>query len=249
MSQNVSNSQVFARNHNYQRRFAMTQLTKKVEKSKLKSTSFNEQKLENLKRRRPDKVVYILNIETLWEAYAFNRNEKLMNELLKALSFTIQRKSEYWGNRWKNKRLSALDFESIFYEEAFKLCDEYEWFSNFYFYETLLLIFERRATDFTRKIKTRRGRFEANILPLTDKAAEFLPNNIDVEQEVLNRSLVNQIFNEEALTIQEKQLLQEIYKNPDGSYKEWAEAIGLKHHQQVIRMLQRIKCKLTHIFL
>ncbi|MDU9695561.1 hypothetical protein O0Q50_30630 [Priestia aryabhattai] len=227
----------------------MTELTEKAEEYELKPLPFREQKLKGLKKRHSAKVAYILNIEKLWEDYAFNRTEKLMNRLLKALRFTIQLKSEYWGNRWRNKRLSASDFESIFYEVAFKLCDKYEWFSNFYFYETLLLIFERRATDLTRKIETRRGRFEASIVPLTNEADEFLPNTVDVETEVLNRDLVNQIINHETLTVQEKKLLQEIYNNPDASYKDWAEAIGLKHHQQVIRMLQRIKRKISHVFL
>ncbi|AUO12327.1 hypothetical protein [Priestia megaterium] len=230
----------------------MRELTKKVQKNELKPLSFADQKLQGLKRRCSNRrrESYILAVEKKWEVYAFNRsNEDLMNNLLKTLSYKIKVIAKYWEKNWKKKRLSALEFESAFYEAAFKLCDEYEWSSEFYFYETLLVVFKRRATDLTRRVKTRRGQFESSILPLIEQSAEFLPNDVDIELEVLNRDLVFQILNDEALTIQEKKLLQEIYNNPDASYKDWAEAIGLKHHQQVIRMLQRIKRKISHVFL
>lgn len=230
----------------------MTYLIKKVKKDELQPLSFVEQKLQGLKRRCPEsgREAYILAVEKKWEAYAFDRaNENLMNDLLKTLDYKIKVIAKYWGKNWKGKRLSAVEFESAFYESAFKLCDEYEWSSNFYFYETLLVILERRAIDLTRKVKTKRGQFEVNILPLTDEAAEFLPNAVDVEQEVLNRDLVTQIINHENLTLQEKQLLQEVYDNPDASYKDWAKSIGLKHHEQAKRMLRKIKCKLSYIFL
>lgn len=230
----------------------MTELTKKVKKNELKPLSFADQKLQGLKRRCSNRgrKAYILAVEKKWEAYAFNRsNEELMNNLLKTLSCKIKMIAKYWEKNWKKKRLSALEFESAFYEAAFKLCDEYEWSSDFYFYETLLVIFKCRATDLTRKVKTKRGHFESSILPLMEQSAEFLPNNVDIEKEVLNRDLVIQILNDKTLTTQEKKLLQEIYNNPDASYKDWAEAIGLKHHQQVIRMLQRIKRKIFYVFL
>ncbi|MFI8657995.1 hypothetical protein [Priestia megaterium] len=227
-------------------------LINKVEENELKSLSFAEQKLQGLKRRCPDRIKknYILSIEKKWEAYAFNRtDENLMNNLLKALSYKIKVIAKYWEKNWNKQRLSASDFESVFYEAAFKLCEEYGWASEFYFYETLLLIFERRAIDLTRKFKTQRGRFEASILPLKEEKVETFADTVDIEREVLNRDLVTQILNNEALTMQEKKLLQEIHSNPDASYKNWAEAIGLKHHQQVIRMLQRIKRKIYHVFL
>lgn len=230
----------------------MTQLTKKVGNNELKLLSFTEQKLQGLKRRCPNngREAYILSVEKKWETYAFNRSdENLMNDLLKTLSYKIEMVAKYWGKNWRDKRLSSSDFESVFYEAAFKLCDEYEWSSEFYFYETLLLIFERRAIDLTRKFKTQRGRFEADILSLKEETVETSADTVDVEKEVLNRNVVTQVLTDEALTIQEKKLLQEIYKNPDGSYKEWAEAIGLKHHQQIIRMLQKVKRKVSHIFL
>ncbi|QFY71367.1 hypothetical protein CEQ83_02150 [Priestia megaterium] len=230
----------------------MTHLTKKVGNNELKPLSFTEQKLQGLKRRCPNngKEAYILSVEKKWEAYAFNRSdENLMNDLLKTLSYKIEMLAKYWGKNWRDKRLSPSDFESVFYEAAFKLCDEYEWSSEFYFYETILLIFERRAIDLTRKFKTQRGGFEASILPLKEEIVETFADAVDIEKEVLNRNLVTEILNDKALTIQEKKLLQEIYNNPDASYKDWAEVIGLKHHQQVIRMLQRIKCKIFHVFL
>lgn len=230
----------------------MTYLIKKVKKNQLQPLSFPEQKLQGLKRRCPDvgREAYILAVEKKWEAYAFDRaNENLMNDLLKALDYKIKMIAKSWGKDWGGKRLSVADFESVFYEAAFKLCDSYQWHSEFYFYETLLRDLKSRAIDLTRKIKTKQGSFEVNTNSLTEETVDTLADSsVNVEQEVLTCDLVTQILNNDALSLQEKQLLQVIYSNPDGSYSEWAEAIGLKHHEQAKRMLRKINRKLSPLF-
>lgn len=227
----------------------MTYLLKKVEHDELKPRSFIEQKKDGLKLRNPNKIDYILKIEKLWEEYAFTRSKQTQLRLLKTLNFTIRQKAYSWEKKWKKKRLSHADFESVFFEEAWKLCDAYNHYGDFYFYETLLLAWKRRGTDITRKLQTKKGGFEAELLPLLPETAEYLSNDIDIEEDVVNRHLVTQILNNESLTGKERHLLREIYKNPDASYLELAETIGLNHHEQVRRMLRQIKKKLSYILL
>jgi hypothetical protein len=232
----------------------MTKLARKVNKEELKPRSFIERKLEGLNARyqyRDNKIKFVLDIEKLWEKYALDRTEQTQQRLLKALEFTIKQKAEAWGYRWKNKRLSIADFESVFYEEAMKLCEKYYQYNDFYFYETFLLALERRGLDVARKVQKGQNKFESEVFPLKDETVEFIPNDVDIESDVLNHVLVEQILNDQVLTAQERYLLYLIYNNVDASYSEIAKKAGFNHHEQVRRMLKRIsnKLKKSYIFL
>ncbi|MCM2982298.1 hypothetical protein M3599_15335 [Niallia circulans] len=225
----------------------MTNLVKKAEyKQPLKA----ESKLEGLRKRKSDKVNYILQIEKLWEKYAFNRNEENLNKLVRSLKLTINRKADAMESKWRITGLCKADFESVYYEELWKLCDNYNHYGEFYFYETFLLVIRNRSIDVTRKLTTKKGTFQKNILPLKEEVAKAMKDlRTDIEKEVINRDLVHGIFSDKSLSTQELKLLQAIYSNPNSSYRELATELGLNSHKEVTRMLSKIKKKLLYIFL
>lgn len=219
-----------------------------VKKAELKQIPKAESKLEGLRKRNPDKVNYILQIEEIWEKYAFNRTDENLNQLVKSLKFTINRKAESMENKWNSTRLSKADFESTYYEELWKLCDSYNHYGEFYFYETFLLAIHNRSIDLTRKLITKIGEFEKKILPLKEETADFIPDTrVDIEKQVIDSDLVVRILSDKSLTELELNLLQAIYRNPDTSYRGLAKELGFNHHEQVTRTLSRIKKKLFYI--
>ncbi|GAM12110.1 hypothetical protein [Mesobacillus selenatarsenatis] len=221
------------------------------EKENTKSKT--ETKLEGLKRRyknRPS-IDYVLQIEKLWERYALEldtaKKEQRLETLLKQLSHSIKWRAKEAGKQWNNSRLSAADSESIFFEEAWKLCDNYNHFGEFYFYETLLLVIKRRGIDLTRnRTRTQQGAFELKVRRLKEEAADYIPDTqTDVEGSSVNSLLVAQILAVPTLTEQERKLLRTKYDNPDLSKVELSSALGLKHHQEVTRLFKRLKIKLA----
>lgn len=217
-----------------------------VAKKELKQLSFTERKLAGLQKRKPDQVDYILSIEKLWEAYAWNRTDENMQRLLNSFKFMLHRKAEAGERKWKNKRLHKDDFLSVFYETAGKLCDDYCHYQAFYFYETLCLAIDRRGIDLTRKLTTKQGRFEVAALPLFDETADYLPDiSVDIENDVVTNDLVGRILKDESLTDKERRLLQIIYDNPKTSNPAISVLSDLKSHQQVDRYLNRIQNKLS----
>ncbi|MCY8938085.1 hypothetical protein [Peribacillus frigoritolerans] len=224
--------------------------TSLVTKKEPTQPTMTERKLAGLIKRQPNKISYILQIEKLWESYALNRTDESRDKLLNSLKFCIHQKAEAWERKWKNKRLYKEDFQTIFYETAWKLCDDYSHYQEFYFYETLCLAFKRRGIDLTRKLRTKQGRFEVNALPLLEETSQYLPDKrVDIENDVLNRDLIERVLTDESLTEQERGLLQVIYDNPDSSNRDIAILAGLNHHHQVTRSLTKIKGKLNYLFL
>lgn len=196
-------------------------------------------------------IDYVLQIEKLWERYALELNdhekEKALHNLLKQLSFVLKGKARAAGAQWNNSRLSAADFESIFFEAAWKLCDEYNHYSDFYFYETFLLALKRRSIDLTRhRTQTKQGAFELEARPLKEEAADYLPDKkTDVEGDTINKFLVAQILNDAELTEQERTLLRAKYENPNAANSELARAAGIKHPYEVTRIFNKVRVKLA----
>ncbi|XLP22302.1 hypothetical protein ACFMB7_28310 [Bacillus toyonensis] len=227
----------------------MTALYEKVAVKGAEVKPFAQLKLDGLKRRRPSKVDYILKVEKLWERYAFERTEGALSKLMIELEFTIKVKARAYGNKWRNKKIDSADFESRFYIELWRMCenDKYTQYGTYYFYETFLLAIERKATDVVRGFANHRQRaFEGGAVSLKQETQHFLASDTDIEGEVENRHLVAQILKDTILTAQEREVLCAIYKDPDASYLKVAKAVGLTHHQQVKRILERISKKLAH---
>lgn len=213
---------------------------------------FTQRKREGLERRNSNRLsmvnYYVLQVEKLWENYALTRSEIAQDKLLKHLTEILRNKARAWGRRWNNCKLSAADFESVFFEEAWKLSDSYIHYGDFYFYETLILALERRAIDVVRKqTRTKRGTFEVEIRRLKEETADYLADiNINVEGNVIDRCVVTQMLNDDTLTEQEQQLLLAKYEYPNASMIELARGVRLKHHEEVRRTFNRISKKMSH---
>ncbi|MCH6264617.1 hypothetical protein [Neobacillus citreus] len=233
----------------------MTKIYSQVDINKEETTKPREEtKLKGLAARykkRPSMIDYVLQIEKLWERYALafdtQEKEKAQHKLLKQLSFKLKKKARAAGAHWNNSRISAADFESIFFEAAWKLCDKYNHYGDFYFYETFLLALKRRGIDLVRsRTRTKQGTFELKVRRLREEAADYLPDKqTDVEGRTLDSLLVTQILNDETLTERERRLLRAKYENPDASKAELAQAVVLKHHYEVTRILDKVRTKLA----
>lgn len=192
-------------------------------------------------RYKPSKVRFLYNFEEAVDTYYYTEDFSIMYKMLKA---TIKNKALAYGTRWKSKRLSSDDFESVFWEEAWKVCDNYGG-GDYLLYETITLALERKAIDVIRKAtESKQGRFERSALPLSDDFENFYPDSIDMEGEITNKIIVEQILNDEALTPIEKRFVSTMYQNPDAPLNQLAREMGFKHHEQARRMLEGIRTKL-----
>ncbi|MHA4246216.1 hypothetical protein [Bacillus cereus] len=215
--------------------------------------SFIENKKTKLKCRKSDnKVKYILEIEKLWESYVFaDRSEYTFNRLLKRLDFVIKKKSKICERKWIKLKITADEFESVFYEAIWKLCDGndenigYTSYGLYYFYETLDLVLERREIDLVRKNTTKQEFFESSTIPLKAYADEFISDEINIEDKIIDEQFVRDMIWSPLLKKEESDLLSIIYQNPDLSYEKLARMLGLKHHEKVRRTLKKINKKLN----
>lgn len=217
------------------------------------STLFLENKKEGLKRRKSKiKVKYILEIENLWEKYAFeNRSEYALKRLLERIEFVVKKKSKICERKWIRMNITAEEFESVFYESIWKLCDGdsenigYTPYGVYYFYETLVLVLKRREIDLVRKYTTKQELFESSTVPLKKYADEFIADEVNVEDKIIDEQFVREMIWNPLLKKEESDLLSIIYKNPDLSYEKIARMLGLKHHEKVRRILRKINKKLN----
>ncbi|WP_028400507.1 sigma-70 family RNA polymerase sigma factor [Ectobacillus panaciterrae] len=213
--------------------------------------SFTERKRQGLLERNPEKAEYILKVEKMWETFAlaFDREdrEQRLEKLLIEFGFTIQTKAEALANRWNNKKIPVADFEHEFWITAWLLCEEnYNHYTEFYLYETLLLALERKSVDVVRKYtNVKRQAVNTDSLPLLTEADNLYPSDEDIEKQATDRILVQQLLSDETLTAQERGILETMYEHSDSSYRKIGEELGL-HHEQVKRNLERIRRKLRH---
>ncbi|MCM3224016.1 hypothetical protein M3644_30265 [Bacillus cereus] len=215
--------------------------------------SFMENKKIKLKRRKSEKKVkYILEIEKMWESYVLaDRSEYAFERLLKRLDFVIKKKSKICERKWMKMKITADEFESVFYEAIWKLCDGndenigYTSYGVYYFYETLELVLERREIDLVRKNTTKQELFESSTVPLNKYANEFISDEVNIEDEIIDKQFLRDMIWNPLLKKEESDLLSIIYRNPDLSYEKLGRMMGLKHHEKVRRTLKRINKKLN----
>ena len=177
-------------------------LVKKVE---IKEIPFYDRKLLNGLNNRYDKqskIDFILKIERLlseyrYACYSLDTVKQVVTQerLLQELVYTIKVKAKSWANKWKNKGIGTAEFESAFYDTLWRLCDSYQWYSNYYFHETLCKALDRRALKVIRKpTKNKQGKFDNKLKSLenvTDK--ELLVSSIQIEDDALTKVIFDQI--------------------------------------------------------
>jgi len=230
-----------------------------VKKVEVIESAFTERKLNGLKKRntKQSRINFILKIERLlsnyrYACYSFDTNklEKAHERLIKELKYTVTKIAKSWSNGWENKRLHMADFESLFYDTFLKLIDSYNWYTDFYFYETLILSWKRASLKMIRKSTlTKQGRFDNDLKALenvTDK--ELLESSKRFEDDVLTRMIMKEVLKEPSLTTIEKELIIIRYNEPYLSYLELAKQLGFSHHEPIRRMEKRITKKVLKSF-
>lgn len=193
--------------------------------------------------RSAKKVEVILAFEDVWEDCDYTGNYyRFYHRLKPCVDFWVNR----YVRKWSKWRLSYPDFESIFWEEAWKVANGYNfWDSDFYLYETLELCFKRRGIEIVRKAtKTKQGRFEHGAERFPEGFENRHPGSENTEKAVINQMLVAQMANEPCLTDEEQEFLRILSENPDAKDDEMAEIMGLGYRQKAWRLRKSIRKKL-----
>lgn len=219
--------------------------------------SFVSNKLEGLKRRtkKQTKIDFILQIEKLltdyrYSTYSMDRIVEKQNKLFTALDFTVKKKADTYYRYWKAKGIDRDSFLSSFYDTTWKLSNSYEWYGDFYFYETLLLAINRTALNVIKSHTRTNKRQVNNNLYQLDNATNTAVID-DMEGDILVRVLIGQLLDDPLFTDKEKQLFIARYNNPNASQLELARILGYSHHEPIRRLLANFKNKFkkNYIFL
>jgi hypothetical protein len=191
----------------------------------------------------PKWVYEIDDLETRLEHYSKGKRELaedveralLANDLEKALTlvkYSLQRKANSYGRKRLNYWLDDSDFESAFWEESRKIVGNFCWtggYGKFLLYETLLLSWDREAIDVIKKAtRTYKGRVFHTALPLSDEFEKFYPDpNVNIEETVTNKLVIEQFMKEQAITPKERMLLQTMIAFPGSTLRELASMLNL----------------------
>lgn len=211
----------------------------------------------------PKWVEEIDDLETRLEHYSKGKRELaedveralLANDLEKALTlvkYSLQKKAKKYGEKWVNYWLDASDFESAFWEESRKIVANFSWtggYGKFLLYETLLLAWDREAIDVTKKAtRTNKGRVFHTALPLSDEFEKYYPDpNVNIEETVINKLVIEQFMNEQAVTPKERMLLQAIIAFPGSTLRELASMLNLNKNT-ISRMNTRLGTKFNQLY-
>ncbi|MFF2890778.1 hypothetical protein [Paenibacillus sp. NPDC057967] len=207
-------------------------------------------------RNSRSKADFIMRVEEVADA-CYGTDE--LRPLFDILTVTIEGKAAKYARRWKRYRLEPEDFESIFYESvwtvAFQYFDMRGWDTDFYYYETLLLVLDRRAVDYIRKMTgpaealSRLAVLVADMSePKSDPKRPVTKTDVQrLENEVIDRVTLADALRRADLTETERAVIVYMYTEPDVSYREIAAAIGLGHGETVRRAFGKAAGKLRTI--
>lgn len=186
----------------------------------------------------------IFSVEKAWKEY---RDTDDFTKLYEKLQGRVKRLAEFNGKNWVNWRLSEHDFESVLWEEIWRIIRNYNGWTDFYLLETIDQALMRRCIDVQRRAsKTRRGEFENGASSLESiNESKPIPSNDNTEQKATNRVLVNQIINDPILTEEERRFIKIFYDNTGATFREIAEMMGYNHSETARRLLARVRKKLT----
>lgn len=179
--------------------------------------------------------------ESIQTIYLSGDDDKLYH-LLRPI---IHSKAKRYGRLWKWTELTAEDFCSEFWEVTWNLVEQPYKRTGYLFYDTWELAVSRRAVNLIRRAtQTRQLEFENEAVRVGDRIVDMAVDHRDMETTVINRLYVQSILTDNRLSPTDRQLLQTIYRNPDSSFQQIAQMVGLRWSQQVIRRLDGIRRRL-----
>ncbi|HDR8021687.1 TPA: sigma-70 family RNA polymerase sigma factor [Bacillus cereus] len=207
-----------------------------------------EDKLERIKRIYNDKKVkQVLAVEKTWDKYAMLRLEKgedafyiVFNDyLIKALMRSTLNKFE---NAWKNKRIFRDDFESVFWEKLWRVCQEHSWNDEYYLYEKIRKSLECTGYNLVKaKLTTDKRKANHQNIDLVEDL-EKLDSPFRIENDVEIKLLINQYCNDI-----EVDLITTYIESPHLSYRDLGRLHGINHPERVRRILDSAKRKLRQV--
>jgi hypothetical protein len=169
------------------------------------------------------------------------------HELYVLLNQTIKWKAEALERRYKYVRLSYHDFEAKLWEITYDAIEYYD--SNhgldteFTLLETLELFWKYRMKDYIKScLFTKKHSPWYTASSLADNFDGFWNDELPIIEGY--KDTVEGMFNDSDLSENERQLLEEIYNNPEGSLRDWGKEIGITHPQTVKRLYQSLQKKL-----
>lgn len=204
-----------------------------------------EDKLERIKRIYDDKKVkQVLTVEEAWDKYAMLRLEKgedafhiIFNDYL--IRYLMRSTLNKFENAWKNKRIFRDDFESVFWEKLWHVCQEHSWNDEYYLYEKIRRSLECAGCNLVKsKLTTdKRKANHQNIDLMAD--LEKIDSPFRIESDIEIKLLIKQYCNGI-----EEDLITSYIGNPHLSYRELGSLHGINHPERVRRILDSAKRKL-----
>ncbi|MEN1937780.1 sigma-70 family RNA polymerase sigma factor [Paenibacillus sp. 102] len=204
-----------------------------------------EDKVERIKRIYDDKKIkQVLAVEKTWNKYAMLRLDEgedafyivFNNYLIKGLMRSILNKFE---SAWKNKRIFRDDFESVFWEKLWRVCQEHSWNDEYYLYEKIKKALECAAYNLIKsKLRTdKRKANHQNVDLVAD--LEKIDSTFRIEGNVETRLLIDQYCNDVEVS-----LITTYIESPHLSYRDLGRLHGINHPERVRRILDSAKGKL-----
>ncbi|WP_336471307.1 sigma-70 family RNA polymerase sigma factor [Bacillus sp. FJAT-51639] len=207
-----------------------------------------ETKLERIQRIYDEgKVKQILTLEKSWEKYARQRLEEGENAFRIIydnflVSYIVRVTLNKFENAWKNKRIFRDDFESVFWEKLWCVCQEHSWNDEYYLYEKIKKALECAAYNLIKsKLRTDKRKANHQSIDLVASLEKF-DSSFCIEGDVITKLLIKQYCDE-----LEEQLLITYLENPYLSYRKIGRLHGINHPEKVKRILDSAKGKLGKV--
>ncbi|PEC59210.1 hypothetical protein [Bacillus wiedmannii] len=207
-----------------------------------------EDKLERINRVYDDKKIkHILAVEKTWNKYAMLRLEEgenafhiMFNDYL--IGYLMQSTLNKFENAWKNKRIYRDDFESVFWEKLWRVCQEHSWNDEYYLYEKIRKSLECVGYNILKaKLTTdKRKANHQNVDLVAD--LEKIDSPFRIEGNVETKLLIEQYCNDVEVS-----LITTYIESPHLSYRDLGRLHGINHPERVRRILDSAKGKLRRV--
>ena len=194
----------------------------------------------------------IIMLDEAWNNFAFGRLENEDDAysilfqnviLLSLLNKTANRFYKAWKN---NSRITLHDFQSVLYEKAWNIIENYNPHNNWFLYEQLSKGMEQACIDLLRqqgltKKRTNKNTYFHNSVSNStdDNSDKEIPSDLNVELKALTN-----IFIEEELDDCEKKVAKLLLVDNNVTLDDICKEVGLKYRQQAKRVIYQIKNKL-----
>lgn len=200
----------------------------------VEATKTYEQKIDRVyKTYHFSKARFIENVESVW---AWTEGEEF-DGLYRILKKTLEGKSRMWERKYRNAGITFDEFHSVMLAKAWELSLSYNpQDTDFLYYEILLPSLHNAVIDFLRREKRYR---RCNVSNGQD-VDSVMP---DIADSVVDRLTVQQLLQDNVLTVEERILLCAMYDS-DGRIGTVYRQLGYSR-MQYRRMIQKIRRKVT----